>query len=112
MYVIYISIAVHSFVELTKYLLSIPGVSIFMSSKISQDPVEKFFGQQRQRGSSNDNPNVSEFVKGTQALRVINTTCADIKGNCRGTNSSAEKAQQWIADKENKALPRRHNKKK
>ena len=84
---LYISTAVHSFVELTKYLL------VFMNNKISQDPVEKFFGQQRQRGSSNDNPNVSEFIKGSQALRVINTTCADIKGNCRGTNNNTEKAQ-------------------
>lgn len=98
--------------ELTKYLLSIPGVSVFMSNKISQDPVEKFFGQQRQRGSSNDNPNVSEFIKNTQALRVINSTCADIKGNCRGTNQKTETAQKWIADRENKALPRCQNKKK
>ena len=59
---LYISTTVHSFVELTKYLLSIPGVNVFMSNKISQDPIEKFFGQQRQRGSSNDNPNVSEFI--------------------------------------------------
>ena len=35
-----------------------------------------------------------------QALRVINTTCADI--NCCGQNKT-EKAQKWIADKENKS---------
>ena len=33
----------------------------------------------------NENPNVQEFCKNTQALRVINCTCLDIaKGNCRG----------------------------
>ena len=99
----------HSFVELTKYLLSIPGVTVFMSNRLSQDPIEKSFGQQRQRGSSNDNPNVSQFVKGTQALRVINTTCTNIKGNCRATNDKAEEVQKWIADKENKSLPKRKN---
>ena len=83
-----------------------------MSNKLSQDRIKKFFGQQRQRGSSNDNPNVSQFVKGTQALRVINTTCADVKGNCRGSNHKAEKTQKWIADKENRTLPRRKNHKK
>jgi len=72
-------IAVHSFVELVKYLLHIPEVKVFLSNELSQDPIEKFFGQQRQRGSSNENPNVTQFVKGTQALRVINTTCADIR---------------------------------
>ena len=106
------SFLVHSFVELVKYLLSIPGVSVFISNKLSQDPIEKFFGQQRQRGSSNDNPNVSQFIKATQALRVINTTCADIKGNCRGSSHKTEKTQKWIEDKENKSLPRRKYMKK
>lgn len=106
------SFLVHSFIELVKYLLSIPEVSVFISNKLSQDPIEKFFGQQRQRGSSNDNPNVSQFIKATQALRVINITCADIKGNCRGSSHKIEKTQKWIEDKENKTLPRRKYEKK
>ena len=71
------------FVELTKYLLSIPGVPVFMSKRLSKDPIDKLFGQHAAtKGSSNDNPNVPQFVKGTQALKVINTTSMNIKGNC------------------------------
>lgn len=99
-YIYVIFIPVHSFVELARYLLNIPEVDVFLSNKVSQDPIEKFFGQQRQRGSSNDNPNALQFIKGTQAIRVINTTCANIRGNCRG-----DKAQKWIPD--NKSLPKR-----
>ena len=49
--------AVLSFVEFLQYIFTVPGVKFFLSNKLSQDPIEKFFGQQRQRGSSNDNSN-------------------------------------------------------
>lgn len=70
--------------ELVDYLFTIPGVTVFLSNRICQDPLENFFGQQRQRGRVNENPNVSEFIKNTQALRVVNTDCATVRGNCRG----------------------------
>ena len=73
-----------SFVELVQYLFTVPGVSLFLGNRICQDPLENFFGQQRQRGTVNENPSANEFVKNTQALRVINATCRGIKGNCRG----------------------------
>ena len=76
---------VNSFIELVEYIFNhIPGVTLFLSNAICQDPLEKFFGQQRQRGRTNENPNVFEFIKNTQALRVINSTCSNIRGNCRG----------------------------
>ena len=56
-----------------------------MSERLSQDPLENFFGCQRQRGRTGENPNVQQFCKNTQALRVINSVCGTIaKGNCRG----------------------------
>ncbi len=55
-----------------------------MSNKICQDPLENFFGQQRQRGRVNENPNVPEFIKNTQALRVANFSRSAVRGNCRG----------------------------
>eukprot|EP00731_Ephydatia_muelleri_P008781 Em0004g1119a len=59
--------------------------STFLSERLCQDPLEQFFGCQRQRGRTNDNPTVKEFCKNTQALRVVNSLCAGIvKGNCRG----------------------------
>ena len=68
---------------MVEYIFTIPGVTVFLSNRICQDPLENFFGQQRQRGRVNENPNVSEFIKNTQALRVVNSTCSSIRGNCR-----------------------------
>lgn len=78
------SIAVYSFIDMLEYIFTIPDVSVFLSNRICQDPLENFFGQQRQRGRVNENPNVVEFLKNTQALRIINSTCATVRGNCRG----------------------------
>ncbi len=77
-------LAVLSFVDLIEFIFTIPGVTVFLSNRICQDPLENFFGQQRQRGRVNENPNVPEFIKNTQALRVVNTTCSTVRGNCRG----------------------------
>lgn len=97
-------IIAHSFIKLVKYIFTLPGVKAFLSQKICQDPVEKFFGCQRQRGGTDENPTVAEFCKNTQALRVIGNVCRpSVRGNCRGTKSSMP-----IADAErNKPLPKR-----
>ena len=50
----------------------VPNVTFLLSQRLCQDPLERFFGLQRQRGGVHDNPNVNEFMKNTQALRVIN----------------------------------------
>ena len=44
-----------------------------MSEKFSQDPLEIFFGCQRQRGHSSDNPALKEVLKNTQALRLYSS---------------------------------------
>ena len=51
-----------AFVELVEYLFTIPGVKVFLSENISQDPIEKFIECQRQRGRVNENPNAQEFL--------------------------------------------------
>ncbi len=87
--------------DLVKYVFTIPGVSSFLSNKICQDPLEKFFGCQRQRGGASSHPNVAEFTHNTQALRVVNTFCrAPTKGNCRLKESEE-------TEKENEPLPKR-----
>ena len=68
---------------MVRYLFTLPDVKSFLSQRICQDPLERFFGCQR-RGGVHDNPNCSEFMKNTQALRVINGLQAPKKGNCRG----------------------------
>ena len=63
--------AVTAFVELVETVFQFHGVKFFLSETISQDPLEKFFGVQRQRGRVNENPDVQAFCKNTQAIRVI-----------------------------------------
>ena len=61
----------------------------FLSVNISQDPLENFFGCQRQRGGTSDNPSVSEFYNNTQALRVVNSFCrGPVRGNCHGATAT------------------------
>ena len=97
--------AVHSFVDLVRYLFTVPGVKSFLSERISQDPIEKFFGCQRQRGRVHENPSVADFIQNTQALRVANVFARDtVKGNCRGSN----KRRRHEIDLENdEPLPKR-----
>ena len=52
-----------SFIELTEFVFTIPGVKVFVSEKVSQDTLEKFFGCQRQRGGTSDDPTVAEYKK-------------------------------------------------
>ena len=104
---IFIVHAVKSFVDLTRHIFTIPGVKTLLSENLSQDPIEKFFGCQRQRCRPSENPNVQEFCNGTQALRVINTFCRDpIKGNCRGNSSK----RSLDFEKESLPLPKRRRK--
>ena len=45
-----------------------------MSNRLCQDPLENFFGEQRQRGRVNENLNAQELMN-TQALHVVNGFC-------------------------------------
>ena len=67
-------------------LFQIPGVVCFLTEKLSQDPLEKFFGILRQMRKTNDNPKVHEFLSNSQTVRIIDSiSVAEITGNCRGT---------------------------
>ena len=99
----------HSFVDLVRYLFSVPGVKSFLSERISQDPLEKFFGTQRQRGRVHENPSVSDFIQNTQALRVANVFARDtVKGNCRGSNK--RKRTHLLEDTDEQPIPKRKRK--
>lgn len=69
---VHLLITAKSFIELIRYLFSLPEVKenhlAFLSNNLCQDPLEKFFGSQRQRGGASDNPDVKEFFKITAAL--------------------------------------------
>ena len=83
--------SVHSFVELTRYLLGLPGVNYFLSEKLCQDPLESFFGKQRMRGGYCDNPTVQAFLKGTVSLRVQGSMALQpLRGNSRREKENTE----------------------
>ena len=89
--------------EIVQYVFTIPGVISFLSERLCQDALEKFFGCQHQRGATNENPTVQDFCKNSQALRVVNSLCRNIKrGNCRGS-----KKESLDMSKENKPLSKR-----
>lgn len=93
---------VWSFVELVPFILKIPVVNFFLSERISQDPLEKYFGCQRQKGGTNANPNLASFLKNNQTLCVVNTVSGHVpRGNCRGRKS------QITVEDENAPLPKR-----
>ena len=62
---------VNSLLEMVPAFFAIPGIKVFLTERLCQDPLEKFFGCQRQRGGTHDNPTVHEFCSNTRALRVI-----------------------------------------
>ena len=102
---------VKSFVGLVKFLFKVPGVTYFLSEKLCQDPLENFFGCQRQRGRVNENPTFQEFTKNTQALRVVNSACKNVsRGNCRKGNWQAKRSID--CSEENTPLPKRRRKHK
>ena len=75
---------VSSFIDLVKYLFTVLGVPSFLSEKLSQNPLEKFFRCQCQRST---NPSCEEFCTNTQALRVADSLCADLgKGTVEEKN--------------------------
>lgn len=94
-----------SFIELVRYLFTLEGVDSFLSQRVCQDSIERYFGRQRQRGSVHDNPNVEEFSKNAQAIRIVDSVArAPLRGNCRG-------GRQDVEDKENcEPLPKRPRK--
>ena len=93
-----------SFIELLEYLFTVEGVKLFFSERLCQDPIENYFGCQRQRGGTHDNPTVKEFKENEQALRVVNSFCRPVvKGNCRGNTTLSTEQENKLTE----PLPRR-----
>ena len=84
------------------------SVKVFLSEKLNQDPLEKFFGCQRQRGRVNENPTAAEFVKNMQSLRVINSIC--VNKITRGTKRKSYDLESSDLHKPLKKRSRKRNK--
>ena len=66
-------------------LLREDGVKYFLSEKLSQDPLEEYFAKQRQKGGSNENPDLQEFNRNFIALNVARDDMVKVmSGNCCG----------------------------
>ena len=89
--VLTIIITANSFIDLVHFIFTIPGVKSFLSEHISQDPLEKYFGRQRQRGNTHENPTSQEFLKNNGALRVVNSIKIDThRGNTQQHNDTTD----------------------
>ncbi len=61
-----------------------PWGEMFHEQQDLPRPSGEFFRPATPRGRVNENPNVPEFIKNTQALRVANFSRSAVRGNCRG----------------------------
>ena len=69
---------------MARFLLSRDENLFLLSERISQDPLENYFGKQRARGGRNENPNFEQCVMNAAALRVQGSVALDpVRGNCR-----------------------------
>ena len=48
-----------------RFLLGTAGVKYILSERFTQDPVESFFGHQRQQDGGRDNPTAQQFMQAT-----------------------------------------------
>ena len=57
---------------------------MFMSDRLNQDPLESFFGKQRQKGGGSDHSTVAQFINTTSSLRAQGSVSIHpLRGNCR-----------------------------
>ena len=98
----------HSFLEMAEYLFKQPGVKYLFSERLTQDPLECFFGKQRACGGRNENPSARQFLDNTVSLRVQGSTALDpVRGNCRKRKRIKESTQSVIDET---PLPKRRRK--
>ena len=96
--------------EFVRFIFSLEEVKskklAFLSNNICQDPLECFFGRQRQRGGTNDNPTAADFLNNSQALRVVDSFCRPVvRGNCRGAVGTGMKRK--VTQEDSTPLTRR-----
>ena len=73
-------ITVNSFVGMLRELLKYPELKgkYLLSERISQDPLENFFGKVRQAGGRNANPSVKTMQEATDVLRLQASSALDV----------------------------------
>ena len=62
-------ITVHSVTEVVRFLLE-EGMEFVLTERFCQDPVEEYFGKQRQLGRRSDNPDIRQFGYNSNTIRI------------------------------------------
>ena len=75
-------ITTYSMIECTKFLLT-EGMEYILTERFCQDPVEEYFGKQRQLGRRSDNPDLFTFGYNDNTIR-IQRGVSNFSGNSRG----------------------------
>ena len=81
-----IQITTYSSIDLIKYLIQ-NGVKYVYTEHFCQDPLENYFGRQRQAGRRHDNPSVQQFGYIDNTLRVNKSYRPLASGNSRDTST-------------------------
>ena len=63
-----------------------------LKERLCQDPVEEFFGKQRQLGRRSDNPGINQFGYNSNAIRIERSISCQI-GNTRGRK---DRKRSWV----------------
>ena len=87
---------VQSFVELVQYILR---QSIFWVNGSHKIHSKTFLMSNNKEGELENIQMLPNFANDTQAIRLINSVCANVKGNCRGR-------KQCIDMEDNSSLPK------
>ena len=100
-----IKISIYSMMALIKFLLG-AGVKFVLTNHFCQDPVEQYFGKQREIGRRSDNPTIYTFGYNDNKIRMYRSS-SQILRNTSGKTSTQKRAQAV----DNTPLPRRKRKK-
>ena len=76
------SITVHSAIEVVRFLLE-EGMEFVLTERFCQDPVEEYFGKQRQLGRRSDNPDIYQFGYNSNTIRIERSISCQ-SGNTKG----------------------------
>ena len=93
----------HLFMELVRKLLTLEGVSYFLSDKLNKDLLEEYFGRQRVCGGASDNPTLEQYAQNENKILVAKSESIHImRGNTRGRQGNVKK----VGIKNNASLPK------
>ena len=95
--------------DLTRCILTKYGEDklFLLSERLSQDPLENYFGKQRAREGRNDNQTVQCTLQNARALRIQKSLALDpVRGNSRWKRHLFVESDK-IDDIDNAPLPKR-----